>query len=75
MDYLDLCQSQRSGVIENSNTWVERCKSLVKNFDRTLERTHAKFKLCLIRLMLKRLAASIHVDCSRNIDPSHMAIE
>jgi len=46
-------------------------KSLVKNF----ERTHAQFKLCLIRLMLKPLAASIHVDRSRNIDPSHIASE
>jgi Transposase DDE domain len=43
-------------VIERSNAWVER-KSLVKNFDRTLERANAKLKLCLIRLMLKRLAA------------------
>ena len=44
-------------VIERSNAWVERCKSLVKNFDRTLERSNAKLKLCFIRLMLKRLAA------------------
>ncbi|WP_375515342.1 transposase [uncultured Nostoc sp.] len=45
-------------VIERSNAWVERCKSLVKNFDRTLARANAKLKLCFIRLMLKRLAAS-----------------
>ena len=45
-------------VIERSNAWVERCKSLVKNFDRTLEPSNAKLKLCFIRLMLKRLAAS-----------------
>jgi hypothetical protein len=44
-------------VIERSNAWVERCKSLVKNFDRTLQRSNAKLKLCLIRLMLKRLAS------------------
>jgi hypothetical protein len=43
-------------VIERSNAWVERCKSLVKNFDRTLKRSNAKLKLCFIRLMLKRLA-------------------
>jgi hypothetical protein len=43
-------------VIERSNAWVERCKSLVKNFDRTLARSNAKLKLCFIRLMLKRLA-------------------
>jgi Transposase DDE domain len=45
-------------VIERSNAWVERCKSLVKNFDRTLARSNAKLKLCFIRLMLKRLAAT-----------------
>jgi hypothetical protein len=32
--------------------------SLIKNFDRTLERSNAKLKLCFIRLMLKRLAAA-----------------
>lgn len=45
-------------VIERSNAWVERCKSLVKNFERTLERSNSKLKLCFIRLMLKRLALS-----------------
>lgn len=45
-------------VIERSNAWVERCKSLVKNFDRTLKRSNAKLKLCFIRLMVKRLAAT-----------------
>ena len=32
-------------VIERSNAWVERCKSLVKNFDRTLDRSNAKLEL------------------------------
>ncbi|NJL89418.1 MAG: transposase [Coleofasciculaceae cyanobacterium SM2_1_6] len=45
-------------VIERSNAWVERCKSLVKNFERTLERSNTKLKLCFIRLMLKRLAVA-----------------
>lgn len=45
-------------VIERSNAWVERCKSLVKNFDRTLKRANAKLQLCFIRLMLIRLAVS-----------------
>jgi Transposase DDE domain len=45
-------------VIERSNAWVERCKSLVKNFDRTLARSNAKLKFCFIRLMLKRLATA-----------------
>jgi transposase len=42
-------------VIERSNAWVERCKSLVKNFERTLENATAKLNVCFIRLMLKRL--------------------
>lgn len=45
-------------VIERSNSWVDRCKSLVKNFNRTLTLANAKLQLCFIRLMLKRLAAS-----------------
>jgi Transposase DDE domain len=43
-------------VIERSNAWVERCKSLVKNFERTLDNAKAKLDFCFIRLMLKRLA-------------------
>ena len=45
-------------VIERSNAWVERFKSLVKNFDQTLARSNAKLKLCFIRLMFKRLATT-----------------
>jgi len=43
-------------LVERSNAWVERCKSLVKNFDRTLAHAEARLNLCFIRLMLKRLA-------------------
>ncbi|NES71959.1 MAG: transposase, partial [Okeania sp. SIO2D1] len=43
-------------VIERTNSWMERCKSLTKNFERTLDHATAKINLCLIRLMLKRLA-------------------
>ena len=43
-------------VIERSNSWMERCKSLIKNFERTLEHATAKINLCFVRLMLKRLA-------------------
>jgi transposase len=42
-------------IIERSNAWMERCKSLVKNFERTLTHATAKLNLCFIRLMLKRL--------------------
>ena len=45
-------------IIERSNAWMERCKSLVKNFERTLTHASAKLNLCFIRLMLKRLACS-----------------
>lgn len=45
-------------VIERSNAWMERCKSLVKNFERTLSHATTKMNLCFVRLMLKRLATS-----------------
>lgn len=43
-------------VIERTNSWMERCKSLVKNFERTLAHANTKISLCFVRLMLKRLA-------------------
>ncbi len=46
-------------VVERSNAWIERCKSLSKNFERTLANAKAKMDLCFVRLMLKRLAASL----------------
>ena len=42
-------------IIERSNAWMERCKSLVKNFERTLSHSTTKLNLCFIRLMLKQL--------------------
>ena len=45
-------------VIERTNSWMERCKSLVKNFERTLDNSTAKVNFCFIRLMLKRLATT-----------------
>ncbi|MDJ0592548.1 MAG: transposase [Pleurocapsa sp. MO_226.B13] len=45
-------------VIERSNSWMERCKSLVKNFERTLDHGTTKLNLCFVRLMLKRLATA-----------------
>ncbi|XGV97633.1 MAG: IS5 family transposase (plasmid) [Leptolyngbya sp. BL-A-14] len=45
-------------VIERSNAWMERCKSLVKNFERTLVNATTKINLCFVRLMLKRLATA-----------------
>jgi len=46
-------------VVERSNAWMERCKSLVKNFERTLDHATAEVNLCFIRLMLKRLAMNL----------------
>jgi Transposase DDE domain len=45
-------------VIERLKAWMERCKILVKNFERTLANATTKINLCFIRLMIKRLAAS-----------------
>lgn len=45
-------------VIERSNAWMERCKILVKNIERTLTNATAKLNLCFIRLMIKRLSTS-----------------
>ena len=44
-------------VIERSNAWMERCKSLTKNFERTLIDAKAQMDFCFVRLMFKRLAA------------------
>jgi transposase len=46
----------RRWVIERSNAWMERCKSLVKNFEQTLNHAKAKMDFCFVRLMVKRLA-------------------
>ena len=43
-------------VIERSNAWMDRCKSLLKNCERTLSNATTKVNLCFVRLMLKRLA-------------------
>lgn len=44
-------------VIERSNAWMERCKILVKNFERTIPHATTKIQVCFVRLMLKRLSA------------------
>ncbi len=44
-------------VIERSNSWIDKCKSLVKNFERTLDHAATKINMSFVRLMLKRLAA------------------
>lgn len=51
---------QARWVIERSNAWMERCKSLVKNFERTLHHANTQIQLCFLRLILKRLARLRH---------------
>lgn len=43
-------------VVERSNSWVDMCKCLVKNFESNLKNATAKINLCFIRLMIKRLS-------------------
>ncbi|MEG4292427.1 transposase [Microcoleus sp. C2C3] len=43
--------------MERSNSWMERCKSLIKIFEITLAHATIKINLCFVRLMQKRLAA------------------
>ena len=45
-------------VVERSNAWMERCRILVKNNERTLANATTKMNLCFVRLMIKRLSAS-----------------
>lgn len=45
-------------VIERSNAWMERYKSLVKNFEKTLAHATTKVNLYFVRLLLKGLAWS-----------------
>ncbi|PZO14804.1 MAG: IS5/IS1182 family transposase, partial [Leptolyngbya foveolarum] len=44
-------------VVERSNAWMERCKSLNKNHEQTLDHAKAKMDFCFVRLMIKRLSA------------------
>jgi hypothetical protein len=37
---------------------MESCKSLVKNFERTLVKAKAQMDFCFVRLMPKQLAAA-----------------
>ncbi|MEH2297612.1 hypothetical protein [Nostoc sp.] len=53
-----LFRLQQGGSLSGHSSWMERCKILVKNFERTLANAAAKVNLCFIRLMVKRLASS-----------------
>jgi len=45
---LDLSLCRPHGGRERSNAWMERCKSLVKNFAPSLGQTTAKLNLCFL---------------------------
>jgi hypothetical protein len=45
------------GVVERSNVWIDCCKILGKNHERTLDNARTKMNLCFVRLMIKRLSA------------------
>ena len=40
---------QTRWIIEKSNSWMKKCKSLVKNFERTLTHVTTKVNLCFVR--------------------------
>lgn len=42
-------------IIERSNAWMERCKILVKNYEKTLKNANTKIQLCFLRIALRSL--------------------
>ena len=42
-------------IIERSNAWIERCKILVKNYEKTLHNANTKVQLCFLRIALRSL--------------------
>lgn len=54
-------------VVERSNAWVERCKSLVKNFERNLFNANQKLKLCFVRLLVKKFATFYPLQYHQNL--------
>ena len=42
-------------VVERSNAWMERCKILAKNYERTLKNANTKIQLCFLRIALRSL--------------------
>jgi transposase len=43
-------------IVERTNAWINQCRVLWKNCEGLLSTSEAKIKLCLIRLILRRLA-------------------
>ncbi len=44
-------------IIERSNAWMERCKILVKNYEKTLKNANTKIQLCFLRIALRSLSS------------------
>ena len=42
-------------IIQRSNAWMERCKILVKNYEKTLKNANTKIQLCFLRIALRSL--------------------
>ena len=42
-------------IIERSNAWMERCKILVKKYEKTLKNANTKIQLCFLRIALRSL--------------------
>jgi transposase len=49
-------------VIERANAWMERCKILVKNFERTLDNATTKINLCFVRRCLSGLLPPLEIS-------------
>lgn len=43
-------------IVEQSNSFMEKCRILWKNCEKYLDTSAAKMELCFIRIMIKRLA-------------------
>ena len=42
-------------IVERTNSWVDKCKSLTRNFEKTLSNACYKLQLCFMRIMLRNL--------------------
>jgi Transposase DDE domain len=43
-------------VVERTNAWFEKCRTLLKNVEKTISSSVAKVQLCSIRLQVRLLA-------------------
>jgi hypothetical protein len=55
----DLYRLKLGGSSGISNSWIDRCKSLVKNFERTLENATTKINLCFVFVDAEKIGERI----------------